>query len=119
MSEIDDLRKEVAELRKSLKGLSGVKLVEPVKVDLTYLCPKDPQNKSLTEAANGEKFAIVMPDDGPKHLSGFITDIRNVAKKHRTMGPEGREIQFEAIHQTATWICATDGSEIKLDPYRV
>lgn len=114
MSEIDDLRKEVAELRKSLKGLSGVKLVEPVKVDLTYLCPKDPQRQKIMDAEG-----VVMPEDGPQHLAGFITDIRNVAKKHRTMGADGREIQFEAIHQTATWICATDGSEIKLDPYRV
>jgi len=114
MSEISELRQEVAELRKALAGVKDIDLVKPVKVDTTYLCPKDPNRDKILDA-NG----VVMPDDGPLHLSGFITDIRNVAKKHRTIGPDGRQLEFEAIHQTATWICSVDGSEIKLDPYRV
>lgn len=114
MNDIETLRQEVADLRKALAGVQGVQLIQPVNIALTTLCPKDPNRDKILEAGG-----VVMPEDGPTHLGGFITDIRNVAKKHRTMGPDGRQIEFEAIHQTATWICATDGSEIKLDPYVV
>lgn len=87
---------------------------KPVKVDLTYLCPKDPNRKKILEA-NG----VVMPDDEPQHKGGYITDIRFTPEKKRTYDATGRQIEFNVQRKSATWICSTCGSEIKLDPYKV
>ena len=85
---------------------------QPVKIDLKYLCPKDPNRDKILKADG-----MVLPEDGPTHLSGFITDIKNVTEKKRTF-VNGRQLEFEVVHQTAVWICQTDGSKIELDPYQ-
>lgn len=87
---------------------------KPVKVDLTYLCPNDPNRAKIIEA-NG----VVLPEDGPTHLGGYLTDIKNVEKKKQTFAADGRHIEFPVVHQTALWTCSTCGAEVKLDPYRV
>lgn len=117
MSKVEDLEKEVQDLKElvtQIAAAKGIKPPQPVKVDMTYLCPKDP-NREKVLAAGG----VVMPEDAPVHLAGYITDIQNVPEKKFTFGPDGRRIQFEVMHRTAKWICGTDGSTIDLDPYQV
>lgn len=106
----------IQELTNAIRELMGTKKapeLTPIKVDLTYLCPNDP-NRAKVLASNG----LVLPVDAPVHTSGFITDTKAVEKKHQTFGPDGRRMEFNATHMTATWICATCNAEIKLDPYR-
>jgi hypothetical protein len=112
MSKIEDLEKEVAELKQLLTSIPGVKVARPVTVDLKYLCPKDPNFKAITEAEG-----VVMPAEGPTHLNGWITDIKNTLKKHRTFNQEGKEIEFTSTHTSATWKCQTCGAEKNVDPY--
>ncbi len=88
--------------------------VEPVKVDLTYLCPKDPNRDKILKADG-----VVMPEDGPVHLGGYITDIRYTMEKKYTFAQDGRRMEFEVPHKSAKWICSTCASEINLDPYKV
>lgn len=118
MSEIEDLKKQVSELTATVKALiegKDPKALKPVKVDMTYLCPKDPNREKIIKAGG-----VVLPDDGPQHLRGWITDQKNIPAKHRTFDPNtGKQVEFTTYHSTATWICQTDGSEIHLDPYRV
>lgn len=110
--EVASLSKELADLRKALAEGKDIKAITPVKVDTTYLCPKDPNRQKVLD-----NDGVVLPEDGPLHLNGWITKIENVSRKHQTFGPDGRPIQFESIHQVATWKCQQDGSELTLDPY--
>jgi hypothetical protein len=112
VSKTEDLEKQVAELRAIVSSIPGLKVPQPVKISLKYLCPKDPNHDKLVDA-NG----LVMPEDGPVHTLGWITDIKNVVQKHRTFNQDGKEVQFTSTHQTATWKCQTCGSELNVDPY--
>lgn len=92
--------------------------LKPVKVDLTYLCPNDPNRESILKAAGGETSVMLLPDDGPQHLGGYITDIKFSPEKKRTF-VEGKPFQFEVQRKSALWTCSTCGAEVKLDPYLV
>jgi hypothetical protein len=82
-----------------------------VKIDLKNLCPNDPNFKKITEAGGW-----VLPEDGPQHQSGWITDQKTVEQKKRTFS-NGREVEFVVQHQTAKRICQKCGGETILDPY--
>jgi len=87
---------------------------KPVKIDLTYLCPNDPNREKIIEAGG-----FVLPEDGPQHLGGYITKIEIVEEKKYTYDPNGRRIEFPIKHQTAVWVCQTKGcdGQITIDPY--
>jgi hypothetical protein len=110
--QVQSLSKELSDLRKALSEGKDVKAITPVKVDTTYLCPKDP-NRQKVLSQNG----FVMPDDGPLHLNGWITKIEHVKSQHNGVGPDGRPFVFETTHMVATWKCQQDGSTLTLDPY--
>ena len=84
----------------------------PVKIDLKYLCPNDPNRQKIIDAGG-----MVLPEDGPLHQSGWITDQKNVESKHRTFS-NGREVEFTTTHQTANHICQTCGGVTFLDKYQ-
>ena len=88
---------------------------KPTFVDMTYLCPKDPNYQKIKDAEGW----VATTADAPTHLGGFITDIQFRPKKHNIVGPDGRPMQFETQEKSAVWVCAKDGSEVKLDPYKV
>lgn len=112
MSKTEDLEQQIDELRRIVSNIPGAKGAQPVQVSLKYLCPKDPNHDILVNN-NG----LVMPEHGPVHTLGWITDIKNVIRKHRTMNQDGKEVQFTSTHQTATWKCQQCGSEVNVDPY--
>lgn len=87
---------------------------KPVKVDLTYLCPNDPNRDKIIEAGG-----IVMPEDGPLHLGGYIAKTEDVEEKKYTYDPQGRRIEYKITHKIAFWVCQTTGCDGKLtiDPY--
>jgi len=87
---------------------------KPVKIDLTRLCPNDPNYDKIIEAGG-----VVLPEDGPQHLSGYMTKTENVEEKRYTYDPNGRRIEFPVFHQTSVWICQAKGCDGKrlIDPY--
>jgi hypothetical protein len=111
-SRVEALEKELADLRQSLADGKPISArPKPVKVDLKYLCPKDPNYKKLIDS-----HGVVMIEDGPVHTLGWITTIENVDKKHRTFN-QGREVEWVSTHQRATWKCQECGAEKEIDPY--
>ena len=84
---------------------------DPVKVDLRYLCPNDPNREKII-AAGG----VVLPKDGPLHDTGWIVDQKTVETKHRAF-KNGREVEFETQHMTAKRVCQKCGGETVIDPY--
>ena len=87
---------------------------KPVKVDLTYLCPNDPNRDKIIEGGG-----VVMPEDGPQHQSGYIVKTEDVEEKKYTYDPQGRRIEFKVMHKIAFWVCQSKGCDGKLtiDPY--
>jgi hypothetical protein len=88
---------------------------KPTFVDMTYLCPKDPNYQKIKDAEGWVETA----DGAPTHLGGFITDIKYTDEKKRTYAQDGRQIEFVVKHKSAKWTCSTCGSEKVLDPYPV
>ncbi len=110
---LETVQKELDDLKKALAQGKDLKALTPVKVDMTYLCSKDPNREKIIKADG-----VVMPDDGPKHLGGYITDIAYTDEKKRTF-VEGRQTEFVVKRKSAKWICSTCGSEKTIDPYLV
>ena len=82
-----------------------------VQVNLKTLCPNDPKRATIL-AAGG----LVSIEDDAQHKAGFIVDQKPVTAKHRVF-VDGRQVEVETSHQTATWLCQTCGARINLDPY--
>lgn len=89
----------------------------PVRIDTTYLCPKDPnREKVLAATIEGTKYAMVLPKDAPKHESGWFVRPEVTSTKHRAF-VDGKQMEFENTYTKNVWKCQTDGSEIPVERY--
>jgi len=97
---------------------------KPVRVDITTLCPNDPNRAKIMagaiptppDADPTRRYAMVLPEDDLIHKSGYLTDPRDAESKHQTI-VNGRPMQFVNRQRSMLWTCQTCGAEVRIDKY--
>ena len=97
---------------------------KPVRIDITTLCPNDPNRDVILDAAipnppgsdPTRRYAMVLPENDMLHKEGFLTDPRDAESKHQTI-VSGRPMQFKNLQRSMLWTCQTCGGEVRIEKY--